>query len=295
MASARPRTPSQRSSMLKFNPPRMMCRWLSMRPGSTRRPLRSIIRVSGPEDRITSLSRPTAVKRPAVTATAVAKGFERSSVVKRPFLRIRSAVIFAPRSRLCRAASLAGMRSQHGCGVDQPKPIGATECPRHTGRCLISLGARPIALQLEQVLQRGHRSGSCLHHPLDRTLVRLLGHIAASVGNDINLKALVDGRQRWPDDAYGGPKACESDPRLADAIDFFDYCFVFPTVHGCAVDERCFGQGSFDLVEHGTGESLFGYRRRNRRDIEYSCRIGEESCIIAQHDCIDRLRGKRHL
>ncbi|WP_423213096.1 amidohydrolase family protein [Paraburkholderia ginsengiterrae] len=33
--------PSQRSSMLKFRPPRMMCRWESFRPGMTVRPLRS--------------------------------------------------------------------------------------------------------------------------------------------------------------------------------------------------------------------------------------------------------------
>jgi hypothetical protein len=46
MASASERTPSQRSSMLKFRPPRMTCVWLSIRPGSTLRCCRSILRAA---------------------------------------------------------------------------------------------------------------------------------------------------------------------------------------------------------------------------------------------------------
>src|SRR5260370_23064770 len=48
----------------------------------------------------TPVPRPPAVKTPAVIATAVAVGLERSRVVKPPFLRTRSALIFVPRSRL---------------------------------------------------------------------------------------------------------------------------------------------------------------------------------------------------
>ena len=93
IASASERTPSQRSSMLKFRPPRMMWRWLSIRPGSALRPLRSMVLVSGPAWAITSASLPTARKRPSLIATALAVGLPRSSVVKRPLRRMRSAVI----------------------------------------------------------------------------------------------------------------------------------------------------------------------------------------------------------
>src|SRR5947209_7351386 len=92
MASARLRTPSQRNSMLKLSPPRMMWRWLSMRPGRTRRPLRSTTLDFGPASAIISLSAPTARKRPSRIATAVAVGCERASVVKSPRCRIRSAL-----------------------------------------------------------------------------------------------------------------------------------------------------------------------------------------------------------
>ena len=44
-ASASDGTPSQRNSMLKFSPPRITCRWESLSPGMTVRPLRSTCRV----------------------------------------------------------------------------------------------------------------------------------------------------------------------------------------------------------------------------------------------------------
>ena len=80
--------------MLKFKPPRMMCRWLSINPGRTRRPLRSTMRVLEPARAITAWSWPTAVKTPSPIATALAMGFARSSVVKRPLRRIRSALMW---------------------------------------------------------------------------------------------------------------------------------------------------------------------------------------------------------
>src|SRR5260221_3593348 len=78
----------------------MRGRCLPRRRGTTRRPARLIIRVWGRAIGIPSLSGPPAVKTPAVIATAVAVGLERSRVVKPPFLRTRSALIFVPRSRL---------------------------------------------------------------------------------------------------------------------------------------------------------------------------------------------------
>src|SRR4030095_7712807 len=90
IASARLRTPSQRSSMLKFNPPRMMWVWLSHSPGSASRPFRSMTLVSGAASGTTSATLPTRRDRPSLTATALATGWARSSVLKTPPSRIRS-------------------------------------------------------------------------------------------------------------------------------------------------------------------------------------------------------------
>ena len=85
MASARLRTPSQRSSMLKLSPPRMMWRWLSIRPGRTRRPLRSTTLVFGPASAITSLSRADGEEAAVPDRDGASRsGCARSSVVKRP-------------------------------------------------------------------------------------------------------------------------------------------------------------------------------------------------------------------
>src|SRR4029077_20033508 len=70
----------------------MMCRWLSISPGSTRRPLRSTTLVVGPASPNISLSSPTARKRPSRMATALAIGCARASVVNWPRCRIRSVV-----------------------------------------------------------------------------------------------------------------------------------------------------------------------------------------------------------
>jgi hypothetical protein len=59
MASVKLHNPSQRSSMLKFNPPRMMCRWLSIKSGSARRQRTSMIFVAGPASGINSLAQHT--------------------------------------------------------------------------------------------------------------------------------------------------------------------------------------------------------------------------------------------
>ena len=92
IASARLRTPSQRSSRLKLRPPRMMWMWLSIKPGTTDLPMRSTMRLPLPASRSTSSERPTRVKRPSRMATALAVGLVRSRVVKRPLCRISSGV-----------------------------------------------------------------------------------------------------------------------------------------------------------------------------------------------------------
>src|SRR5713101_6420044 len=121
IASASERTPSQRSSMLKLSPARMMCRWLSIKPGRTRRPPRSITRVAGPARGMTSASVPTRRNLPSRIATAVALGFERSRVVTVPLCKMRSVdvlgmfiavppAILAPRRLLGDVVVVGGLR-----------------------------------------------------------------------------------------------------------------------------------------------------------------------------------------
>src|ERR1700688_10154 len=76
---------------------------------------------------------------------------------------------------------------EHGLGVDHTESIGAAVHAGNAGRLCVGFAARPIALQLEQVLERGHRSRPGLHHAIHGAVMRLLGHIPAGVGDDVQL------------------------------------------------------------------------------------------------------------
>ena len=64
--------------------------WVSMNPGTTAIPLASCTRVRRPASARTSAEPPTAVKRPAVTAKASARGCRGSMVCTRAFTTTRS-------------------------------------------------------------------------------------------------------------------------------------------------------------------------------------------------------------
>ena len=69
----------------------MMCRWLSIRPGITRRPPASITVVPAPRRGMTSASVPTFRKRPSAIASAAASGAPGSRVVILALWRISAA------------------------------------------------------------------------------------------------------------------------------------------------------------------------------------------------------------
>src|SRR5262245_47600064 len=50
--------------------------------------------------------------------------------------------------------------AEHGLGIDDAEAICAAEPLRDPGCEAIRLASRPIALQLEDVLERGHRTGT---------------------------------------------------------------------------------------------------------------------------------------
>jgi hypothetical protein len=74
LAASRSWTPS------RVSPPSMKWTWLSMKPGSTRRPSRSITRVPVPTQDCSSPAEPTARIRSPVTAAAPAQGRSGSTV-----------------------------------------------------------------------------------------------------------------------------------------------------------------------------------------------------------------------
>src|SRR5437660_856340 len=70
--------------------------WLSLRPGTVARPRRSMSNVPVPRRVMISRSSLTATNKPLSTATAVAVGFDGSSVVIRPLNRIVSVTVPLP-------------------------------------------------------------------------------------------------------------------------------------------------------------------------------------------------------
>src|SRR5580704_16111633 len=236
IASARLRTPSQRSSMLKLSPPRMMCRWLSMRPGSAPLPFRSITRVEGPASGVTSSSRPTAVNAPFVIATALAAGFERSSVVKRPFLRIRSALMFEP--HVCTLRSWCCLERLFHGGADILCLLKAFhDCPIvWSGHCIdvsnfggFGTPPGPVKLADHRICASGHNAG------LDKTCNRRprchFARIAGCIDDRIDIKTgglCVEGRKH---DTHARPDAGHDERLLARLSDRFDEQVVIPRIY----------------------------------------------------------------
>src|SRR3954468_8735556 len=124
-----------------------------------RRPPASMLRVSGPAIAAMARVLPTAVIRPSAMATAWASGLLRSRGVTAPLRSRRwgAAAISASRGLLGRGAFaghlLVLLAAEHGLGVDNAEPVGATEILGEAGDRLVSSAARPIALELKQVLQ----------------------------------------------------------------------------------------------------------------------------------------------
>ncbi|VWX53580.1 hypothetical protein NOVOSPHI9U_50218 [Novosphingobium sp. 9U] len=146
--------------------------------------------------------------------------------------------------------------AEHLLGVSDAQAITAADLAGDTGGHVVGLGAGPVALQFEQVLERGHRAGAGLDHPLDCTLVRLGGDVAAGIGDNVSLEALLDRREHRADDADAGPQAGEHQALLADAIHFLDHPDILPGVHAGAVEHGLAAECVDDLVEHGP-EKLF--------------------------------------
>jgi hypothetical protein len=91
-----------RSSCMRASPRPRKWPWPSMKPGTARRPLRSITSVRGPTKAAISPSLPTAVMRSPVIATASAMGRAASTVTTLPWRSTRSAggwAAPAPRAR----------------------------------------------------------------------------------------------------------------------------------------------------------------------------------------------------
>ncbi len=87
------------------------------------------------------------------------------------------------------------MGAEHGPGADDAKAICPAEPARDAGGHAAGPGARPVALQYLLELQRDWACTS-LDHPLNRALMCLVRYIDAGIGNEIDLKPPIEGRQR---------------------------------------------------------------------------------------------------
>src|SRR5262245_22535465 len=85
--------------------------------------------------------------------------------------------------------------AEHGLGIDDAKAIGAAEPLRDPGCKAVRLAACPIALELEDVLERRHRAGTSLDHPFHCTLMGFGRDVATGVRDHIDLESLIQRRQ----------------------------------------------------------------------------------------------------
>ncbi|MNO03825.1 hypothetical protein D3C81_2246480 [compost metagenome] len=81
---------------------------------------------------------------------------------------------------------------EHGFGVDQTQAVGAAISDRGLDGFLVGFSTSPVTLQLQQVLQCRHRAGTDLDHALHGHFMGFDGDIAAGIGDEVDLKALVD-------------------------------------------------------------------------------------------------------
>src|SRR3954469_18977606 len=188
--------------------------WLSFRPGMSLRPPASMVWVFGPAIAAMSRVLPTPTILPSRKATASASGLVRSRVVTFALRSTMSGAGFisAPRGFGCRAFASAGLvlvAAEHRLRIDDAKAVSAAKGARYTGDCLVGFAARPVALQLKQILQRRHRPRSCLDHAFHGPLMCFLGNIAARIGNHVDLEALIECGECRPDNAHGRPQARE--------------------------------------------------------------------------------------
>src|SRR4051812_16076625 len=131
--------------------------WLSFRPGMILRPPASMVWVFGPAIAAMSRALPTPAILPSRMAMASPSGLVRSRVVT---FALRSTIsgagfISAPRGFGCRAFASAGLvlvAAEHRLRVDDAEAVCAAKGSSYTGHCLISFAARPVALQLKQIL-----------------------------------------------------------------------------------------------------------------------------------------------
>src|SRR6201996_2896663 len=111
---------------------------------------------------------------------------------------------------------------EHALGIGNAKTVRTTELLGDTGGAFVSIRACPVTLQLQQVLQGGHRARARLHEAFDGAVMCLGGDVTASIGDHIDLEALIQRRQGRTDNAYRSPQARQNDAALADLVDLLD-------------------------------------------------------------------------
>jgi hypothetical protein len=171
--------------------------------------------------------------------------------------------------------------AEHGNGVVDSDSVAAAVDLGDAGGERVGIAPRPVALKLQQVLQTGHRADTGLDHALHRPLVRFVGDVAAGIGNHIDLKALVERRQRGADDTDTGPEAGDDETVLTDPVDGIRDLPVLPTVHGGTIDDPGIGECLLDFVEDRARKALFRNRGEDGGNAEARRTLGHQGRVVA--------------
>jgi hypothetical protein len=80
-------------------------------------------------------------------------------------------------------------------------------CAQDIHHALIGFSAYPVLLQLEDVLERRHRNGTCLDRAIHCPIVRFQRDIAAGISRDIDFISLLQHIERRKLNTRFGPQS----------------------------------------------------------------------------------------
>src|SRR6266446_664213 len=166
--------------------------------------------------------------------------------------------------------------------------------PEDVHNAFVSLGARPILLQLEDILQRrdGHSAG--LDKPIHCTLMCFGRDVSAGICRDIDLEAFLQEFEPDKHHAGLGPQAGDGDLLSTGRIDGFAKFRVEPGIHRSAVDEGVPGEKRTDLRHERSGKRILRYRCDDRRDAEELGGLRQNLDIVKGHQTVVRLHALIH-
>ena len=160
---------------------------------------------------------------------------------------------------------------------------------------VVGVLVRPIALPFQHRGQRGHWLGTCLNDPLHRIVVCQLADVAATVLEDIDLVAIVNGLHSRQGDAGLCPQAGEDDLLAAALLDRCDEVPVVPRVHRRAFNRLLARKDRSNLWPEVSAERFRFDCRQHDGHVEYTGRLGERDRVVDDRLAIEVAGPEQHL